>query len=212
MLAADALCKSIDGHLILDRVNLNANPGEITVIIGPNGAGKSTLLRCLSLVDSPDCGHIKVGDRQYTFPLPEGSNGPEPPWPSLTVVFQGLHLWPHLTLRKNILLPAMKRGVSDKHEAFKNAVDAFDLKHVIDRYPNQASGGERQRASIVRALLLRPSILLLDEPTSASDVKHIRHLVQHLRGLKETGTTIVVVTHLLGFARQLADQVIFMED
>lgn len=203
--------KSVDGNTILDSVTVTAKCGEVTVVIGPNGAGKSTLLRCLALIDPPDAGTVTIGESTFSFPRPENGANAKPPWPELTVVFQGLHLWPHLTLRDNILLPVKKRGISARDEKFKEYVEAFDLSHVLDRYVNQASGGERQRASLVRALLLQPKYMLLDEPTSAADVEHVRRLVGQLRRLKEDGITIVVVTHLLGFAKQVADQIVFME-
>lgn len=212
MLAAKAIHKSIDGKTILESASMTAKAGEVTVIIGPNGAGKSTLLRCLSLVDTPDQGEVTIGETTYSFPRSADCADLNPPWPELTVVFQGLHLWPHLTLRDNILLPVRKHGVSSGDARFKELMEAFDLDPVVDRYVNQASGGERQRATLVRALLLQPKYLLLDEPTSAADVEHVRKLVSHLKALKTDGMTIVIVTHhLLGFAKQLADQIVFME-
>jgi ABC-type polar amino acid transport system ATPase subunit len=212
MLQASNVHKSIDGHRILTAASIIANPGEITAIIGPNGAGKSTFLRCLSLVEAPDVGEIMVGDIQYKFPRSSTKDGQRQPWPELTAVFQGLHLWPHITIRENILLPVKKRRTAGGHAGFKELVDAFDLGHVLDRFPNQSSGGERQRAAIVRSLILKPRYLLLDEPTAASDVEHVRTLLQFLLRARDSGMTIVVVTHLLRFARQLADKVIFMED
>lgn len=212
MLQALNIHKSIDGHRILSDVSVTARVGEITAIIGPNGAGKSTLLRCLSMVDPPDNGVVIVGDNRYCFPASTTNPTMRPCWPDLTAVFQGLHLWPHMTLRDNILLPASKRGKKPSEGAFKEIIETFDLTGVLSRFPNQASGGERQRAAIARSLFLNPQYLLLDEPTSASDVRHVRSLLQYLQSVRKSGMTVVVVTHLIRFARQLADQVIFMED
>src|SRR5947207_975674 len=130
MLAAVAINKAIEGHAVLKSVSVAMNTGELTVVIGPNGAGKSTLLRCLSLIDPPDSGNITIGDQSHAFPLASNTKL-NPPWPKLTMVSQGLHLWPHLTLRENMLLPARKRGMSSTSELFKSLVTEFDLAAVL---------------------------------------------------------------------------------
>jgi ABC-type polar amino acid transport system ATPase subunit len=198
------------GSRILFPTDLLLPTSTITTVVGPNGSGKSTLLRCLCLVDPPDGGSIIVGGVEYTFPshIVQASS----PWPAITAVFQGLHLWPHLKIRENILLPAQAMKDPETDRLFTELVEEFDLGHALDRYPSEVSGGERQRSAVARALVLRPRYLFLDEPTSASDVEHADTLARRLCDLAKQGVTILLVTHMLGFARKVSDQMLFMED
>lgn len=212
MLIGEGIKKTFAGEEVLHGVNLAVEPGNITVLIGPNGGGKSTLLKALSLLEPPDEGTIRIDEEhEYRFPL-----GPDrkilPPWPRVTAVFQQLFLWPHLTLRQNITLPARKRRKLDRGEALAKLIKLFDMSHFIDRYPNQTSLGQRQRAALARALILNPSYLILDEITSALDVEQIRTILTHLRALRDEGVGILVVTHLPGFARRVADRVVFLDE
>lgn len=196
---------------IFDDLSLDIAPGGITVLIGPSGTGKTTLLRCLALLDEPQKGTIKVDDDVYMFPPPPQGN-PPPPWPKLTAVFQQLFLWPHLTLRENILLPVRLRNLTDNGVELDKLIEAFDMQDFIDHYPNEASLGQRQRVALARSLMLKPRYLLLDEITSALDVEQIAKILSYLKTLRGQDLGIFIITHLLGFARHAADQVLFMAD
>jgi ABC-type polar amino acid transport system ATPase subunit len=195
---------------ILGGVNVSIEPGQITALIGPSGGGKSTFLRALSLLDPPDSGSITVDDVTYAYPKKSG-NGVPPPWPKLTIVFQQLFLWPHLTVRQNIALPVGNANGHQSNGIVDELVDLFDLSEFADRYPNQVSLGQRQRAAIARALALQPKYLLLDEITSALDVEHVSKLLNHLKTLRDRGAGILLITHLIGFAERAAGQILFME-
>ena len=200
-------------------MSLALKPGELTALVGPSGSGKTTLLRALAGLEKPDQGSIQLGDQQLgsTTPAPEGASwpytttGPAPFWPQVTVVFQQLFLWPHLTLRENILLPARNLPGRDHEAALAHWVKKLDMAAFIDRYPNEASGGQKQRVAIARALMLRPQFLLLDEITSALDVQQTARILEFLPELKAHGMGILLITHALNFARQAADQVAYIE-
>lgn len=199
-----------DGKTVFNNVDLDIDLGGITVLIGPSGTGKTTLLRCLALLDPPCSGEIAVDEQRFSFPIPAGGHAPAP-WPHLTAVFQQLFLWPHLTLRENILLPVRLNGLEDGHEELDKLIEAFDMGAFIERYPNEASLGQRQRVALARALMLKPHYLLLDEITSALDVEQIAKILGYLKTLRGQNIGIFLITHLLGFARHAADQVLFME-
>jgi ABC-type polar amino acid transport system ATPase subunit len=212
MLVVHRINKALGGRPILGEVDLRVPSGEITVIIGPSGSGKTTLLRAISMVDPPDTGRITVDDFVYSFPQGIVSKGNEP-WPVVTAVFQQLFLWPHLTLKQNIVLP-IKHSASPVHgmERLDEIIDAFDMREFIDRYPNQASLGQRQRAALARALALRPRYLLLDEITSSLDVEQVSKILSQLKRLRDEGVGVLLITHLLGFARTAADSVVFLDN
>ena len=211
MISAEGIELYIDGRRVLGPTGLRAPSGNITVVVGPNGSGKSSLARCMSLLDSPDRGTVQVGDNKWVFPDKDSSN-PTPPWPRLTMMFQAVHLWPHLTLEENILLPMRRLGNGDGQRRLMELAEHFHLAQILGRRPNQVSGGEKQRAGLLRSLILQPDFFILDEPTSASDVEHARRLADYLIALKQQGVTIVLITHMIGLARLVADQVVFMED
>lgn len=219
MLVASNLKRNTpDGRPILKGVDITLKKRELTALIGPSGSGKTTLLRCLSLLDAPDGGDIELDKMLYTFPLPpEYEPGSLPkswpkPWPKVTAVFQQLFLWPHLTLRENILLPLANAKSPEVEKELAELIRQFDMKGFIDRYPNETSGGQRQRAAIARALMLNPDYLLLDEITSALDIEQTAKVLSLLEGVKARGIGILLITHSLGFARRAANTVLFMDD
>lgn len=213
MLIAAGIRKTYStGAEILKGVDLTLEPGKITCLIGPSGSGKTTLLKCLSMIEPSSAGTIRLDDRVYGFPLLQGQKEVSPlPWPALTVVFQSLFLWPHLTLRENILLPA--RNVNAEAERdIEGLIKVFEMTDFIDRFPNEASGGQKQRVALARALILNPRYILLDEITSALDVEQTARILTKLAHLKERGIGIFLITHHLAFARKAADQVVFMDE
>ena len=208
MLYATNITKEIDGREILKDVSLSLESGEIVSVIGPSGAGKTTFLRAISLIDFPNSGSLKIDDENYQFPITQ-TESVRLPYPNLTVVFQQLFIWPHLTIRQNLTLP-LKGNVDKKH--FEEMVGLFQMSPFLDRYPNEVSIGQRQRAALVRALLLKPNYLLLDEVTSALDIEQSHIILSHLKQIAERGVGIVFVSHALHLASKISNKVIFLED
>ena len=207
MLIGKKITKQYRGREILKGVDIKVEPGKITSLIGPSGSGKTTLLRVLSMLDLPDAGSIFLDSEKYNFPV--RPNEIIPPWPRVSVVFQQLFLWPHLTLRQNILLPL--KGVKDERH-IAELIKILQMEEFIDRYPNQVSLGQRQRVALARALALNPEYLLLDEITSALDVEQVNIILSHLQTLKDKGVGILIVTHLLNFAQRASDQIVFLDE
>jgi ABC-type polar amino acid transport system ATPase subunit len=210
LLTATNLTKRFKSKLALQNVDCVLEPGTITVVVGPNGSGKTTLLRAMALLDPPDSGSITVDSALYRFPVSPDVRL-QPPWPQVTVVFQQLFLWPHLTLRENILMPARRRKIQDSAGKFQRIVSTLEMDDFVDRYPNQTSAGQRQRAATARALMLEPSYLLLDEVTSALDVHSTALVLNYLLTLRGSGVGILLISHMLGFAQRAADQILFMD-
>jgi ABC-type polar amino acid transport system ATPase subunit len=211
MLSGKALTKSFGNHCVLRGVDAEVELGGITAVVGPSGSGKTTLLKALALLEPPDDGKVILDGVEYDFPLLQG-RVLVPPYPRLTVVFQQLFTWPHLTLRENIALPLRTLGRDPDGKQVRELITLFDMEDYLDRYPNQVSLGQRQRAALVRALALGPQYLLLDEVTSALDIEQVGVVLAHLQRLREQGVGILLVTHLIGFARRAADRVIFLDD
>ena len=210
MIIAKDIHKKFDQRTILDGVDLTIDTGKITCLIGPSGSGKTTLLRALSLLEYPDRGTVTVDGTDYNFPL-TGDAKITPPWPHVSVVFQSLFLWPHLTLRQNILLPAKRRGLPDVHARLEELISFFEMGGFIDHYPNEASRGQQQRVALARAVMLKPKYMLLDEITSALDVEQVAKVLEYLQKLRDQGIGIFVITHLLNFARRAADQIVCLK-
>lgn len=209
MLSAVHLEKSHGLQPCLRDVSLEVESGKVTVLIGPSGSGKTTLLRALALVDPPDRGLIRINGQEYSFPGKVAGSGI---WPRLTVVFQQFFLWPHLTLRRNITLPLDKRPRCERGYAMlEELILRFDMREIIDHYPNETSLGQRQRAALLRALVLEPDFILLDEITSALDVEMIGILLDYLQTLRACQIGTLLVTHHLGFARRAADRLAFLD-
>ena len=213
MITVENLSKDIQARRLITDISFSVPEGSALAIVGPNGAGKSVALRATGLVDPPTTGTVRIGGTTYVFP--GGRTVTPPPWPSLTVVFQQLFLWPHLTLRQNALLQLRTNRDEICSKRLHQFVDLFQLGGAIDRYPNEVSLGQRQLGAIIRALVIhpRPKCLLLDECTSALDVEQTSRVLELLMQLKKHDKlTIVFVSHLLGFAAALADQVLFIEN
>jgi len=211
MLRAEKISKSFGGNHVLRDVSVWLKPGTITTLIGPSGTGKTTLLRALAMTDLPDSGEIIVDEQKYIFPLvPEQKLSPSP-WPRVTAVFQQLFLWPHLSLRENILLPARNFPRADMDAELNELINVLEMKAFIDRFPNEASLGQRQRVALARALMLQPRYVLMDEVTSALDIEQVANILDFLPRLRERGIGILLITHALNFARRAADTVLFMD-
>ncbi len=211
MLHATNIHKAFGENKVLKGIDIEIKPGTITCLVGPSGTGKTTLLRALSVLDLPDQGTVTIDGESHSFPLKEGEVI-TPPYPQLTVVFQSLFLWPHLTLRENIMLPAGNIARDDIHADLDELITFFEMEHFIDNYPNQASLGQRQRVALARALMLNPKYILMDEITSSLDVEQIHKILTKLEMLKEKGIGIFLITHLLNFAKRAADNICFIDD
>ena len=210
MLEVKNITKKIDGQVILDDVSITIKPGCITSVLGPSGAGKTHLLETVSMLQLPQKGSISIDGEVYKFPMDNKSSKVNP-WPKLTVVFQQLFIWPHLTVKENILL-ALGEKISNKQEKqFNELIEDFSIKDLIDRYPNQISLGQGQRVAIVRALMLNPKYLFLDEVTASQDIEHRLAISSYLKKVKERGVGILIVTHFLNFAKDISDQMIFFD-
>src|SRR3990172_13442700 len=211
MLRAEHISKQLGGRQILDDVDFAIAPSQIVALLGPSGCGKTSLLRALSLLAPPDSGRLSVGERNYEFP-----NGLGTPWqtlyPELTVVFQQFPLWPHLRIRHNLLLPLELHGEKNADGRMSELCDELGLTPLLHLFPMQLSVGQRQRAALVRALLPQPKYLLLDEVTSAQDVEHIKRMIGLLKKSALNGTAIVLATHLIRFARGLAERFYFIDE
>lgn len=213
MISASNISLSIKNNLILNKVSLDLNPGKVATIIGPSGSGKTTLLRALCLLDHPDSGHLTINDERYEFPQWKGKDFTNP-WPNVTFVFQELYLWPHLTLKENILLPHSVKGpeaLKSIENEFNELIATLELQDCVKRRPHQASGGEKQRAAIARAILLHPHYLLLDEITSALDIEQVAIILNLLAQLRKNSMGMIIVTHHIDFAKHVSDTVFFLD-
>lgn len=180
----------------------------LVAVMGPSGSGKSTLLRLLSFVETPDHGTIHLTLNGDSF----DSLGNSRPWPRVTCVFQKQFLWPHLTLLDNIRLPIRTIGQQDADKRVAKVIELFGMTHFVDRFPNQVSGGQAQRAALARALVLDPQLILIDEAHSGLDLEQQSILNEHLLTLKSSGVSLIIVTHSLDFARLYADHVVVVEN
>ena len=211
MIDVKNLSKSFGDHLVLDDISEHINPGEQVVIIGPSGSGKSTFLRCLNLMEYPSEGTI-VFDGSEITDLKSDINAIRR---KMGMVFQHFNLFPNMTIRKNITLAPVQTKLMSKNDADELAMKLLrrvGLEEKADAYPSQLSGGQKQRIAIVRALAMNPKVILFDEPTSALDPEMVGEVLEVMKELANEGMTMVVVTHEMGFAREVADRVLFMDE
>ena len=211
MIDVKNLSKSFGDHLVLDDISEHITPGEKVVIIGPSGSGKSTFLRCLNLMEYPSNGVITFDSTEITDPKTDINAVRR----KMGMVFQHFNLFPNMTIRKNITLAPVRTGLMGKEAADELAMKLLrrvGLEEKADAYPSQLSGGQKQRIAIVRALAMNPKVILFDEPTSALDPEMVGEVLEVMKELANEGMTMVVVTHEMGFAKEVADRVLFMDE
>ncbi|MCY7951597.1 arginine ABC transporter ATP-binding protein ArtR [Bacillus inaquosorum] len=210
MIKVEKLSKSFGKHEVLKNISTTIAEGEVVAVIGPSGSGKSTFLRCLNLLEKPNGGTITIKDNEITKPKTNTLKVRE----NIGMVFQHFHLFPHKTVLENIMYAPVnvkkesKQAAQETAEELLRKVGLFEKKND---YPNRLSGGQKQRVAIARALAMNPEIMLFDEPTSALDPEMVKEVLQVMKELVETGMTMVIVTHEMGFAKEVADRVLFMD-
>ena len=212
MIDVKGLKKTFGENEVLKGIDEHINKGEKVVVIGPSGSGKSTFLRCLNLMEIPTEGTILFEDSDITRADDRELNLMRR---KMGMVFQHFNLFPHLTIKKNITLAPVKLGLMTQDEADKKALDLLErvgLPDKADSYPAMLSGGQKQRIAIARSLAMNPDVMLFDEPTSALDPEMVGEVLELMKQLAEDGMTMVVVTHEMGFAREVASRVMFMAD
>ena len=210
LLKIENLTKEYEGQKILDGIHLEVKKGDVLVVVGPSGCGKSTLLRCINALEPIQGGTIKL----QGMDIRKGSKNITTLRQKIGMVFQSYELFPHLSVLDYILLAPMKVQKRNKEEVKKEAEQLLDRVGLLDKkdnYPRQLSGGQKQRVAIVRAMLMHPEIMLLDEITAALDPEMVREVLQVVLELAKTGMTMLIVTHEMEFARSVADRVIFMD-
>ena len=211
MISVNNLQKSFEGVQVLNGVNITINKGDVVCVIGPSGSGKSTFLRCLNLLEKPTGGNIvfegdDLTDKKVDINLHRQKMG---------MVFQQFNLFPHMTVLENLTCAPIMLKKIPKSEAEAKALELLARVGLSDRaqsYPNQLSGGQKQRVAIVRALCMEPDVMLFDEPTSALDPEMVGEVLDVMKELAASGMTMVVVTHEMGFAREVSNRVIFLDD
>lgn len=205
------LKKSFGKHQVLKSIDMSVNKGEVVCIIGPSGSGKSTLLRCLNRLEKINGGTVVIDGVDITSPDIDINKARE----HIGMVFQHFNLFPHLTIRQNITMAPVELNKMTQEEADQEAerlLEIVGMSEKADVYPASLSGGQKQRVAIARALAMKPNVMLFDEPTSALDPEMVGDVLAVMQGLANDGMTMVVVTHEMGFAREVSDRVIFMEE
>lgn len=218
LLAVRGLCKSFGAHRVLDGIDLAVSAGEVVCLLGPSGSGKSTLLRCMNWLEVPDAGtvhlagqrvgirrggNVRMSDRELSMLRTR-----------MSMVFQHFALWPHLSVLENVMsapLHVQRRPHAEVRASAEVLLSRVGLLDKKDAYPARLSGGQKQRVGIARALAMRPDLVLFDEPTSALDPELVGEVLSVMQDLARDGLTMVVVTHEMGFAREVADQIVFMD-
>jgi polar amino acid transport system ATP-binding protein len=211
LLKINHLRKVYGDHVILDDFHLEMEKGEVVVVIGPSGCGKSTLLRCINALEPVQAGEILLNGE----PVERDSKNISKMRQKIGMVFQSYDLFPHKTILDNILLAPLKVQKRERSEVEAEAIELLGRVGLADRrddYPRQLSGGQKQRVAIVRALIMHPDILLLDEITAALDPEMVREVLEVVMGLAKAGSTMLIVTHEMSFAKAIADRVLFLEN
>jgi polar amino acid transport system ATP-binding protein len=221
MVEADRVMKSFGSHVVLRDISLTVNRGEVMCLVGPSGSGKSTFLRCINhleqvnagrlLVDGRLVGYREKHDKLYELKPREAAEQRR----DVGMVFQRFNLFPHLTALENVIeAPIHVKGHNKAHAVARGQalLERVGLAHKADSYPGHLSGGQQQRVAIARALAMEPKLMLFDEPTSALDPELVGEVLDVMRGLASTGMTMIVVTHEMGFAREVADTLVFMDN
>ncbi|EOH75400.1 MULTISPECIES: amino acid ABC transporter ATP-binding protein [Enterococcus] len=211
MINVKQLSKSFGDNEVLKSIDLEVKDGEVVVIIGPSGSGKSTILRCLNLLEEPTSGEIFFEGQNITAP----DSNIDQIRQKMGMVFQSFNLFPHMSVLDNLTITPVKIKKEDATKAKEQAMALLDqvgLKEKADSFPSSLSGGQQQRVAIARALAMNPDVMLFDEPTSALDPEMVGEVLAVMQDLAKKGMTMVVVTHEMGFAKEVADRVIFMAD
>ena len=211
LIDVQGLQKSFGNNLVLNGITTQIRKGEVVAIIGPSGCGKSTFLRSLNLMEVPTGGRILFEGTDITDKSVDVNKMRQ----KIGMVFQQFNLFPHLTIKKNIMLAPVKLGIMSKEQASQRADELLQrvgLPEKVDEYPAMLSGGQKQRIAIARALAMNPDVMLFDEPTSALDPEMVGEVLELMKELAEDGMTMVVVTHEMGFAREVASRVMFIDD
>ena len=211
MITVSNLCKSFGGLEVLKGVNVEIDKGDVICVIGPSGSGKSTFLRCLNLLETPTSGSILFEGDELTDKKIDLNHHRQ----KMGMVFQQFNLFPHMTVLDNLTCAPIMLKKTPKAEAEKKAMELLARVGLADRadaWPNQLSGGQKQRVAIVRALCMEPDVMLFDEPTSALDPEMVGEVLDVMKELAKSGMTMVVVTHEMGFAREVASRVLFLDD
>ena len=209
MIVVKGLKKDFDGFSVLNGIDLTVNKGDVVCIVGPSGCGKSTFLRCLTRLEEPTGGTVELDGTEVTEKDIDTIRA------RMGMVFQHFNLFPHLTVKKNITLAPVRLGRMSQQAADARAMELLQrigLADKADTYPNMLSGGQKQRIAIVRALAMNPEALLFDEPTSALDPEMVGEVLELMKELARSGMTMVCVTHEMGFAREVANRIIFIDE
>lgn len=210
MIKVEQVSKSFGSLEVLKDISLQISKGQVVAIIGPSGSGKSTLLRCMNLLEVPTQGKIFVDGQEVT----DAKTNVTKVRQNIGMVFQHFHLFPHMTVMENMTYAPIKVKGLTKDAAHVKAFDLLkrvDLQEKADVYPSTLSGGQKQRVAIARALAMEPEVMLFDEPTSALDPEMVKEVLEVIRALSHTGITMAIVTHEMGFAREVADRVCFLD-
>ena len=211
LIRVDHLKKALGDHVVLKDISETIHKGEKVVIIGPSGSGKSTFLRCLNLLEEPTDGKIWFEDTEITDPNVDINAIRR----QIGMVFQHFNLFPNMTVKKNITLAPVRTGLMKQEEADKEAMRLLErvgLAEKAEAYPSSLSGGQKQRVAIVRALAMNPKMMLFDEPTSALDPEMVGEVLDLMKRLADDGMTMAVVTHEIGFAKEVGTRVLFMDE
>ncbi|MDJ0620153.1 MAG: amino acid ABC transporter ATP-binding protein [Calothrix sp. MO_192.B10] len=210
VIRTEFLCKSFGNLQVLQDISTEIYPGEVVAILGPSGSGKSTFLRCLNLLERPTQGKVYFQDNEITHPQVNIAQVRQ----RLVMVFQHFNLFPHMTTLQNVTYAPIKVKGVDKYDAQKTGLELLSkvgLAEKADVYPSKLSGGQKQRVAIARALAMQPEVILFDEPTSALDPEMVKDVLEVMKSLAQTGMTMAIVTHEMGFAREVASRIMFLD-